>query len=108
MTTPDQSKAVFARMTMGPAPYSRGPDETVRDPACGKYNSPDAKYCDQCGHVLPAPAPTQPYVRGPGEDIECPSCDKYAAGDARYCDQCGAKLPATAFEKHNPETSSNS
>lgn len=111
MTTPPippQHQAMFARITQGPAPYRRGPDENVRCPACGKYSEPDATYCDQCGTHLPPPSPTKPYVRGPGEDIRCPSCQKYNAGDARYCAQCGNKLPATAFEiAPNPSNAGN-
>lgn len=106
MTTPPippQHQAMFARITQGPAPYRRGPDENVRCPACGKYSEPDARYCDQCGAALPE-KPTKPYVQGPGEDIQCPLCKKYNAGDARYCAQCGAKLPASAFDINNPET----
>lgn len=37
----------------GPEPYRRGSDETVQCPNCGKYDAPDARYCDQCGHKLP-------------------------------------------------------
>lgn len=99
---PPQHQAMFARITGGPAPYQRGPDENVRCPACGKYDSPDATYCDQCGAHLPPPAPTKPYVQGPGEEIQCPTCKKYNAADARYCDQCGNKLPIQAFEPPNP------
>lgn len=36
--------------------YSADPDETVKCPSCGKMNSPDAKYCDQCGAKLPEDA----------------------------------------------------
>ena len=36
------------------APYKNEPGETVECPACQKYNSPDAKFCDQCGAKLPA------------------------------------------------------
>jgi predicted amidophosphoribosyltransferase len=97
--TPPQHQAMFARITQGPAPYRRGPDENTRCPACGKYSEPDAKYCDQCGGHLPPPAPTKPYIRGPGEDILCKMDQKYNAADARYCSQCGNKLPATAFEQ---------
>ena len=93
---------MFARITQGPAPYQRHPDENTRCPACGKYSEPDASYCDQCGAHLPPPAPTKPYVRGPGEDIQCPMDKKYNAADARYCSQCGNKLPAAAFETGNP------
>lgn len=99
---PPQHAAMFARITQGPAPYQRKPDENVRCPACGKYSEPDASYCDQCGAKLPD-GPSKPYVRGPGEDIQCPSCKKYNAADARYCSQCGNKLPASAFETGNPE-----
>lgn len=101
---PPQHQAAFARMTHGPAPYSRGPDENVRCPNCQKYNEPDAVYCDQCGSKLPD-GPSKPYVRGPGEDVQCQLCGKYNAGDARYCDQCGTKLSAAAFDMVNPETS---
>ena len=103
MTTP-QHQALFARITQGPAPYRRDPTETVRCPACQKYNDQDAVHCDQCGAKLPPPAPTKPYVRGPGEDIQCPACKRYNSADARFCDGCGSKLPATAFENVNPET----
>lgn len=37
----------------GPEPYHKDADETVQCPSCKKYNSPDAKYCDQCGEKLP-------------------------------------------------------
>jgi zinc-ribbon domain len=33
--------------------YQAEPGETVRCPHCGAMNSPDAKYCDQCGYKLP-------------------------------------------------------
>jgi ATP-dependent Clp endopeptidase proteolytic subunit ClpP len=32
-----------------PAPYKPGEDETVACPVCEKGNSPDARFCDQCG-----------------------------------------------------------
>lgn len=37
----------------GPVPYHADADETVECPSCHKMNSPDAKYCDQCGAKLP-------------------------------------------------------
>lgn len=36
--------------------YSRHPDEDVKCPACGAFNMPDAKFCDQCGARLPESA----------------------------------------------------
>lgn len=35
-----------------PKPYERDPDETVQCPECGKFDAPDAKFCDQCGTKL--------------------------------------------------------
>lgn len=35
-----------------PEPYKRGDDETVECPVCGKYDAPDARFCDQCGTKL--------------------------------------------------------
>jgi ATP-dependent protease ClpP protease subunit len=35
-----------------PEPYERGDDETVECPVCGKYDAPDARFCDQCGTKL--------------------------------------------------------
>jgi ATP-dependent protease ClpP protease subunit len=54
-----------------PVPYEAAPDETVKCPNCGLMNSPDAKYCDQCGCMLPvlAFAKTPPSVK-PGHKPE--------------------------------------
>jgi len=35
-----------------PKPYQADDDETVTCPSCDKMNSPDARYCDQCGFKL--------------------------------------------------------
>lgn len=35
-----------------PEPYKADPDETVQCPMCGCMNSPDARFCDQCGVAL--------------------------------------------------------
>jgi hypothetical protein len=35
-----------------PAPYKADADEDVQCPNCDKMNSPDAKFCDQCGFKL--------------------------------------------------------
>lgn len=35
-----------------PTPYHRDPDETVQCPECGKFDAPDAQFCDQCGTKL--------------------------------------------------------
>jgi hypothetical protein len=53
---PAQSKAIFASVTNGPAPYVREPGENIQCPSCLKYNSGDAHFCDQCGAKLPAEA----------------------------------------------------
>ena len=41
---PPQHQALFARITQGPAPYRRGPDENVHVVRRGKYSEPDAEY----------------------------------------------------------------
>ncbi len=35
-----------------PEPYKAEPDESVQCPMCGCMNSPDARFCDQCGVAL--------------------------------------------------------
>jgi hypothetical protein len=33
-------------------PYKKDPDETIKCPECGRMDSPDANFCDQCGVKL--------------------------------------------------------
>lgn len=90
-----------------PEPYKQESDEDVKCPVCGKMNSPDARYCDQCGTKLTgrtdvtevgnrfansAPYQPDPYKQETDEDIKCPVCGKMNSPDAKYCDQCGTKL----------------
>jgi len=81
-------------------PYEADPGETVKCPACGEMNSPDANYCDQCGVALPDSAfldGREPYKAQPDETVECPACGAMNENDAKYCDQCGELLPDSAF-----------
>lgn len=99
-------------------PYHRGPDETVKCPNCDKYNAPDARFCDQCGHALgavtkditltsPDPSGLVPYnLAGQGDDTvkggrKCPECGKGLPTDltSRRCPECGAKLPKGFMSK---------
>lgn len=91
---PEPPHHLGAALANGPEPYRREADESVRCPHCGKYDAPDAKFCDQCGGKL---TPTEPYRQFKTEDITCPYCGKGDSGDARFCDQCGRKLPASAY-----------
>ncbi|HET8742041.1 MAG TPA: adenylate/guanylate cyclase domain-containing protein, partial [Gaiella sp.] len=47
--------------------------------ACGTVNSPDAKFCSECGSALAR---------------TCPACGTRAAHDAKFCAECGAQLAA--------------
>jgi class 3 adenylate cyclase len=47
--------------------------------ACGTVNSPDAKFCSECGSALAR---------------TCPVCGTRAAHDAKFCAECGAQLAA--------------
>jgi hypothetical protein len=40
-------------LASGPAPYHHEWDEVVTCPYCGKGNSDDARFCDQCGRKMP-------------------------------------------------------
>jgi Double zinc ribbon len=75
------------------APYKKQPGETVECPECHKYNSPDAKFCDQCGAKLPA-GKVAAVVKAGGK--ACPGCGKNYHSDsaAKFCENCGKKLPA--------------
>lgn len=50
--TNDWDLSVFNSAPYQPQPYEKEADENVKCPSCGKMNSPDAKYCDQCGAKL--------------------------------------------------------
>lgn len=49
---------------------------------CNYKNSPDAKFCESCGHPL--------QQEGTGrKSKKCPSCGARNNSDARFCTQCG-------------------
>ena len=62
----------------------------MRCPACGKDNSPDRRFCADCGASLPA---------------GCPACGFPNQADARFCGGCGRALedkPEAAAEAPMP------
>ena len=72
------------------------------------HESTTADYCDECGALISAPAPSRPaeperidtnrshrteVLRAPPPDGElCPSCSTPHPGDARFCESCGLDL----------------
>ncbi len=52
----------------------------IRCQKCSYENTPDSKFCQNCGKPL---------------QITCPACSTINAHDAKYCKNCGAKLELT-------------
>jgi hypothetical protein len=54
--------------------------------ACGKGNTPDTKFCCECGGKLETPAPTAPETR------DCPDCGAQIPTASKFCGECGHKF----------------
>ena len=54
---------------------------TILCPNCDHANSPNSKFCSNCGHRLP-----------PSTQIICPNCQTPNPRNLFYCDHCGARL----------------
>lgn len=93
----------------GPEPYHRGADETVKCPSCGKYDAPDAKFCDQCGSELPASAFKGAFAGAAApfkKKTKCGSCGKKGKAGRAFCAGCGAKMAgAPDLDKDKAEKS---
>lgn len=50
-----------------------------RCPRCSHDNSPEARFCSQCGVAL-------------NQQIACPTCQAMNDPDAKFCDKCGKPL----------------
>lgn len=48
---------------------------------CGVRNEGGARYCMECGSLLPSP----------GEELRCLSCNTQLPLKAKFCPRCGAK-----------------
>lgn len=62
-----------------PAPPPRPPVFCLE---CGTKNDADARFCLDCGSVLPAA----------GEEMRCLRCDSVVPLKARFCGRCGARV----------------
>jgi uncharacterized membrane protein YvbJ len=51
--------------------------EIMNCPNCGRENSQDAKFCQQCGHALA---------------LICSNCSETNELDARFCKNCGTEI----------------
>lgn len=49
---------------------------------CGARNEGTARYCLECGALLPSP----------GEELRCPSCRTELPLKAKFCPRCGTKV----------------
>lgn len=52
---------------------------------CGTKNESGARFCQDCGALLPAPGP----------EPQCPSCGRPAPITAKFCNACGTRLRAS-------------
>jgi ribosomal protein L40E len=48
---------------------------------CGARNEGSARYCMECGGLLPSP----------GEELRCLGCNAQLPLKAKFCPRCGAK-----------------
>ena len=55
----------------------------MRCAACGTDNSPDRRFCADCGTALPT---------------DCPACGFANQADARFCGGCGRRLAGAAAQ----------
>ncbi len=60
-------------------------DEKVLCPSCEHENTPGARFCEQCGADLTAPA-LEP------EELVCASCGEVNTPEARFCKACGESI----------------
>lgn len=69
-----------------------------RCPSCGSAQSPEARFCSNCGRPMPESAPT---IEEPaGEDVQyCESCGAMRQGESAFCAVCGE---AFCKEEINP------
>lgn len=49
--------------------------------ACGSRNEGDARFCGECGELLPSA----------GQEMRCLRCEAVLPLTAKFCGQCGAK-----------------
>ncbi len=85
-----------------------GASTSVLCAACGKPNSPSAKFCDGCGKPMALPGPACPSCKAPNPagakfcntcgkpmaptTITCPSCQTENLAGARFCSSCGKPM----------------
>ncbi len=76
---------------------------TISCPKCGNPLRPGARFCGNCGTVLPAtptpaaPRPAPPPVQStaqptPGKENLCPHCGKPVRPGAKFCNNCGKAI----------------
>lgn len=72
---PDSAEPV----TASPA-QSKAPPVFCID--CGSRNEGDARFCADCGGILPSP----------GAEMRCPGCNRVVPMTAKFCPGCGTRV----------------
>lgn len=75
-----------------PAPVEHVPASTAQPAApkappvfcidCGSRNEGDARFCADCGGILPSP----------GAEMRCPGCNRVVPMTAKFCPGCGSRV----------------
>lgn len=69
-------------------------------PNCGKPLRPGAKFCGNCGAILPVGAAARPpdaVVPAAPDNAACPHCGKPVRVGARFCANCGQAIGSDEF-----------
>ena len=80
----DRAKDGKERAGGGPGASARTSSPPLFCLECGTKNSPDGKFCAECGALLPSP----------GEEMRCLRCDAPVPLTAKFCSRCGAAVAA--------------
>lgn len=74
-------------------------ENRVRCPACGAYQSEDARFCSKCGRRMPEEAPDVPDEDSDEDESEyCPVCGAMRHDGGSFCDVCGHEFSAKTEE----------
>ncbi len=78
-------------------------ENCVRCPACGAYQSTDARFCSKCGRRMPEDAPEPAAEPENEEDSEyCPVCGAMRDENSGFCVVCGHSF-SVKDENNEPE-----
>lgn len=67
---------------VAPAPAKAPAAPPIFCTGCGARNEGSARFCMECGDLLPAP----------GEELRCIGCNSVVPLKAKFCPRCGSKV----------------